>query len=487
MARFSRLDTLVVTLRSGLMPLFFNPDASTAIRLVEALDAAGVRVIEFTNRGDGAHLVFAELEQECRRRMPDIVLGVGSVLDAGTASMYLNLGASFVVSPTLSAEVAAVCNRRKVAYMPGCATPTEVARAEELGCEIVKLFPARLGGPQLISDLLAPCPWSRIMPTGGIAPDRESLTSWFGAGAACVGMGSQLFPAAEVHGGSLGGDHRARQDHPRPHRRVSPLRSRKPGREHRVDVVSLAIKRPDEARWDCVALGEVMLRLDPGRHAHPHCPHVRRVGRRRRVQRRPRPAAAASACAPPSSRRSSTTTSDGSSRRSIHAGRRGHPPRLLGSASTASAARRESASTSRSEASELRPARTVYDRGHTAAAAMKPGDVDWRRLFEVEGVRWLHTGGIFAALSPSTAEVLLEALDAAKAAGTVVSYDLNFRAGLWASQGGRDRAIEVNRAARPLRRRDARQRGGLQRRPRLRRSAASTRTCPNSTRRTSRR
>ena len=128
--------------------------------------------------------------------------------------MYLNLGASFVVSPTLSAEVAAVCNRRKVAYMPGCATPTEVARAEELGCEIVKLFPARLGGPQLISDLLAPCPWSRIMPTGGIAPDRESLRRGSRAGAACVGMGSQLFPAADVAGGSLGRHHRPRQDRP---------------------------------------------------------------------------------------------------------------------------------------------------------------------------------------------------------------------------------------------------------------------------------
>jgi 2-dehydro-3-deoxyphosphogluconate aldolase / (4S)-4-hydroxy-2-oxoglutarate aldolase len=201
MARFSRLDTLVVTLRSGLMPLFFNPDPKTAMQLVDALATAGVRVIEFTNRGDGAHLVFAELEQECRRRLPDVALGVGSVMDAGTASMYLNLGASFVVSPTLAAEVATVCNRRKVAYMPGCATPTEVARAEELGCEIVKLFPARLGGPQLISDLLAPCPWSRIMPTGGISPDRESLTSWFAAGAACVGMGSQLFPSAEVQEG----------------------------------------------------------------------------------------------------------------------------------------------------------------------------------------------------------------------------------------------------------------------------------------------
>ena len=198
MARFSRLDTLVVTLRSGLMPLFFNADPTTAIGLVGSLAAAGVRVIEFTNRGDGAHQIFAEVEQECRRRMPEVVLGIGSVMDAGTASMYLNLGASFVVSPTLSTEVAAVCNRRKVAYMPGCATPTEVARAEELGCEIVKLFPARLGGPQLISDLLAPCPWSRIMPTGGIAPDRESLASWFAAGAACVGMGSQLFPATDV-------------------------------------------------------------------------------------------------------------------------------------------------------------------------------------------------------------------------------------------------------------------------------------------------
>jgi 2-dehydro-3-deoxyphosphogluconate aldolase/(4S)-4-hydroxy-2-oxoglutarate aldolase len=201
MPRFSRLDVLVVTLRSGVMPLFFNPDPTTAIHVVDALAAAGARTIEFTNRGDGAHLVFAELERECRRRLPEVVLGIGSVFDAGTAALYLNLGASFVVSPTLSPEVAAACNRRKVAYMPGCATPTEVARAEELGCEIVKVFPARLGGPKLVSDILAPCPWSRLMPTGGIAPDRESWTAWFTAGAACVGLGSQLFPADDVSAG----------------------------------------------------------------------------------------------------------------------------------------------------------------------------------------------------------------------------------------------------------------------------------------------
>ena len=202
MARFSRLDTLVVTLRSGVMPLFFNPDAerrrsASSKPSTPPESASSSSPIGATAPTRSSPSSSRSAAGEC----PTSCSASGSVLDAGTASMYLNLGASFVVSPTLSAEVAAVCNRRKVAYMPGCATPTEVARAEELGCEIVKLFPARLGGPQLISDLLAPCPWSRIMPTGGISPDRESLSSWFSAGAACVGMGSQLFPAAEVQEG----------------------------------------------------------------------------------------------------------------------------------------------------------------------------------------------------------------------------------------------------------------------------------------------
>ena len=130
-----------------------------------------------------------------------MILGIGSVFDAGTAAQYLNLGASFVVSPSLVADVATVCNRRKVAYMPGCATPAEVMRAEELGVEIVKVFPSRSVGPTFVSDLLAPCPWSRLMPTGGIAPDRESLAAWLDAGAACLGLGSQLAPAADVGAG----------------------------------------------------------------------------------------------------------------------------------------------------------------------------------------------------------------------------------------------------------------------------------------------
>lgn len=202
MARFSRLEALVTTLRHGFVPLFHEGDPTTALSLLRAVRDGGARVIEFTNRGDAAHEVFAELERACRQDMDDVVLGVGSVHDAGTASLYINLGASFVVSSSLSEDVAAVCNRRKVAYMPGCATPREIARAEELGAEIVKVFPgAAAGGPDLIKSVLGPCPWSRLMPTGGVSPTRDSLSEWFGAGAACVGLGSQLLPSDDVREG----------------------------------------------------------------------------------------------------------------------------------------------------------------------------------------------------------------------------------------------------------------------------------------------
>lgn len=202
MARFTRLEALITTLRQGFVPLFHEADPTAAMSLLEALRQGGARVIEFTHRGDGAHEVFAELERACRERMTDTVLGVGSVQDAGTASLYLNLGASFVVSPSLSAEVAAVCNRRKVAYLPGGATPGEIASGEELGAEIVKVFPGgAAGGPDLIKSVLGPSPWSRLMPTGGVQPTRESLSAWFGAGAACVGIGSALVPADDVRQG----------------------------------------------------------------------------------------------------------------------------------------------------------------------------------------------------------------------------------------------------------------------------------------------
>lgn len=202
MARFARLEVLVTILRQGFVPLFHHADAATATRVVDAVAAGGADVVEFTHRGDRAHEVFAALDDERRARLPDTVLGVGSVTDAGTAALYLALGADFVVSPTLSEEVARVCNRRKVAYLPGCATPTEIARAEELGCEIVKLFPGdAAGGPDLVRAVRGPAPWTRLMPTGGVAPTEASLSAWFDAGAACVGLGAGLVAADLVRDG----------------------------------------------------------------------------------------------------------------------------------------------------------------------------------------------------------------------------------------------------------------------------------------------
>lgn len=206
MARFTRLETLVLMLRQGFVPLFHHADVGTALGVISALRDGGARVIEFTHRGDGAHEVFAALEREARERAPEIVLGAGSVTDAATASLYLNLGASFVVSPTMDEQVAVTCNRRKIPYLPGCATPTEVAWAERSGAEIVKIFPGEAaGGPDLVRSILAPSPWSRLMPSGGVAPTRESLAGWFDAGAACVGLGSGLMPADEVAAGDWHG------------------------------------------------------------------------------------------------------------------------------------------------------------------------------------------------------------------------------------------------------------------------------------------
>ncbi len=177
----------------GMMPLFYYPDSETAFAVMKACYAGGVRLMEYTNRGDFAHEIFGELNKFAAKEMPDMILGVGSVVDAGTASLYIQLGSNFIVSPTLVPEMAKVCNRRKILWGPGCATLSEISLAEELGAEIVKIFPApSLGGPDFIKAVKGPCPWTSIMPTGGVSPTRENLSEWFGAGAACVGMGSQL-------------------------------------------------------------------------------------------------------------------------------------------------------------------------------------------------------------------------------------------------------------------------------------------------------
>jgi 2-dehydro-3-deoxyphosphogluconate aldolase/(4S)-4-hydroxy-2-oxoglutarate aldolase len=201
MARFSRLQTLTTMIETGLVPVFYHPDVEVASRIVEACLEGGVRCVEFTNRGDAAHLVFREL---VRRFQDDdrAILGVGSVIDLGTAAMYIQLGTNFVVGPVLNSEVARVCNRRKVAYSPGCGSVSEISQAEELGVEICKIFPGtQVGGPGFVKSVRGPMPWTRIMPTGGVEPTEENMRAWFEAGVACVGMGSKLITKELVAAG----------------------------------------------------------------------------------------------------------------------------------------------------------------------------------------------------------------------------------------------------------------------------------------------
>jgi 2-dehydro-3-deoxyphosphogluconate aldolase / (4S)-4-hydroxy-2-oxoglutarate aldolase len=193
MARYKRLDTLVQMKRIGLVPVFYEPDFDVARQVVTACADGGATVVEFTNRGDRAINVFTRLEEWCAEHRPEVVLGVGSIVDAPTAALYIAAGANFVVGPLLDEEVARLCNSRKIPYSPGCGSATEIHRAHILGVEICKIFPAaEVGGPAFVKNLLGPCPFAEVMPTGGVAPTHESLSAWFDADIAYAGMGSNL-------------------------------------------------------------------------------------------------------------------------------------------------------------------------------------------------------------------------------------------------------------------------------------------------------
>jgi 2-dehydro-3-deoxyphosphogluconate aldolase/(4S)-4-hydroxy-2-oxoglutarate aldolase len=201
-----RLSVLTALQSQGICPVFYHSDQETALSVIRACARGGAPVIEFTNRGDFAVDLFGEIARELSRTDPDIVLGIGSVLDAGTAAMFLNRAARFVVSPALVPEVAQVCNRRMVAYFPGCGSVTDISNAHALGCEIVKLFPgASVGGPDFVKAVLGPMPWTKIMPTGGVDPDPASIAKWFGSGIVAAGMGSKLITDAAVRDGDWAG------------------------------------------------------------------------------------------------------------------------------------------------------------------------------------------------------------------------------------------------------------------------------------------
>lgn len=193
MARFSRIDVVLKMRETGIVPVFYHKDPEVCRNVIKACYNGGIKIFEFTNRGDYAHELFSELNKWAEKETPELIMGVGSVVDAGTASLYIQLGANFIVSPILNAEMAKVCNRRKILWSPGCGTLSEISFAEELGAEIVKIFPgSSVGGPDFVKAIKGPCPWSSIMPTGGVEPTLDNLREWFNAGVTCVGIGSNL-------------------------------------------------------------------------------------------------------------------------------------------------------------------------------------------------------------------------------------------------------------------------------------------------------
>lgn len=192
MAQYSRLEVASVMQEVGMVPLFFHSDVELGKKVLKACYDGGARLLEFTSRGDFAFEIFGELNKYALKELPGMILGVGSITDAAAASLYMQLGANFIVTPVLREDIAVVCNRRKVLWSPGCGSLTEISRAEELGCEIVKLFPGDIYGPQFVKGIKGPCPWTMVMPTGGVSPDEENLKGWFDAGVTCVGMGSKL-------------------------------------------------------------------------------------------------------------------------------------------------------------------------------------------------------------------------------------------------------------------------------------------------------
>lgn len=192
MAHYSRLEVAGVMQNTGMVPLFYHADVALGKEVLKACYEGGSRLLEFTARGDFAFEVFLELNKYALRELPGMIMGVGSITDAAAASMFMQMGANFIVTPSLREDIAVVCNRRKVLWSPGCGSLTEINRAEELGCEIVKLFPGSTYGPDFVKAIKGPQPWTSIMPTGGVSTDEANLKAWFAAGVTCVGMGSKL-------------------------------------------------------------------------------------------------------------------------------------------------------------------------------------------------------------------------------------------------------------------------------------------------------
>jgi len=192
MAKFSRLEVVTKMMETGMVPLFYHSDIEVAKKTLKACYQGGARLLEFTSRGDFAYQIFDQLNKYVLDELPEMIMGVGSITDAAAASLYMQLGANFIVTPVLREDIAIVCNRRKILWSAGCGSLTEISKAEELGGEIIKLFPGSTYGPEFVKAVKGPQPWTNIMPTGGVSTEEDNLKAWFESGVVCVGMGSKL-------------------------------------------------------------------------------------------------------------------------------------------------------------------------------------------------------------------------------------------------------------------------------------------------------
>lgn len=206
MAKYSRSEVVTAMKATGVVPVFFHADLETSKNVLKACYDGGIRVFEFVNRGDFAHEIFGQLNKYALQELPGMILGAGSIVEAATTALYIQLGANFIVSPLLNEDMAKTCNRRGIAWSPGCGTISEINKAQELGAEVVKLFPAsEIGGPSFVKAVKGPMPWTNIMPTGGVDSSEANLKGWFSAGVTCVGMGSNLFPKELLDKGDFAG------------------------------------------------------------------------------------------------------------------------------------------------------------------------------------------------------------------------------------------------------------------------------------------
>lgn len=175
-----------------IVPLFTHDNPEDAQQVLEAAYEGGIRVFEFTNRRANSFEVFQHL-LKVSGKYPDLMLGIGTVMDGLTTKKFIDAGADFVISPIMKIEMARVCTEHEVSWLPGCATLTEIVTARDNGAEIIKLFPGSVLGPAFVSAIMPVVPGLQLMITGGVEPNEKSISSWFKAGATCLGMGSQLF------------------------------------------------------------------------------------------------------------------------------------------------------------------------------------------------------------------------------------------------------------------------------------------------------